>query len=79
MLPFLKRDKEASVSGPVESKQMNTHPDDELDLDYDSMESAMEDLANALATKNYKAAAEAFRAAFDLLETQPHDEYEGNE
>jgi len=65
MLPFLKRNVDASASGPVQ--RMDTTPDDgdEHD-DYDSMESAMEDLCRAIHSSDYKAAAEAFRSALDL-------------
>jgi hypothetical protein len=66
MLPFLKRNVDASASGPVQ--RMDTTPDDGSDEHeaYDSMESAMEDLCNAIKSSNYKAAAEAFRSALDL-------------
>ena len=71
MLPYLKKQKEGSVSAPIES--IKREPDGEPE--YDALESAAEDLCNALESKDYKAAAMALRAAFELLESQPHEEY----
>ncbi len=70
MIPFLKHKNEASASAPVES--IKREPDD--GAEYDVLESAAEDLCNAIEAKDYKAAAAALRAAFDLLESQPHEE-----
>ena len=60
MLPFLKRTQDAASSSPVE------HIDMTSDKEYDPMESAAEDLCNAIHAKDYKAAAEALKAAFEL-------------
>ena len=71
MIPFLK-DKQASVasaSAPIQRK-----PDEDAEPDYDGMEACMSELAAALKADDSKAAAVAFRAAFDLLESQPHEE-----
>lgn len=77
MLPFLKRKDEASASGPVDPIQkMHTTEDEQ---EFDPLESAMEELCAAIERKDYKAAAEAFRASFDLLEMQPHDEIDHGE
>jgi len=73
MLPFLKLNKEASASAPVESVERK--PDNE-ESEYDGMESAMEELCDAIHAREYKKAATAFRAAFDMLEMQPHEEIE---
>ncbi len=70
MIPFLKHKHEASVSAPVES--IKREPDEEAP--YDGLESAAEDLCNAIEAKDYAAAAAAIRAAFQLLELEPHDE-----
>jgi hypothetical protein len=76
MLPFLKK-KEASVSMPADVKVRESDHEES----YDPMESAMEDLCHAEERKDYAAMADAFRAAFELLESQPHEEYheEGEE
>jgi hypothetical protein len=68
MLPFLKRKDEASASMPVESITR------EHDEDFDSLEVAAEDLMVAVHSKNPKAIAEALRAAFDLMDSEPHME-----
>jgi len=70
MLPFLKHSKEASVAGPVEVK--HREPDEEAD--YDMLESAAEDLISAVHAKNVKSVSAALRAAFEILESQPHEE-----
>ena len=77
MLPFLKDLKEASVSAPVEVQKRE--PDGEKE--YDALESAMEDYCHAEERKDYALMAEAFRAAFEILESEPHEEYshEGEE
>jgi hypothetical protein len=67
MLPFLKKQHESGVAGPVET--VKREPDQESEPD--SLEVAMQELFSA---KSDKERAAAFRAAFDLLETQPHDE-----
>lgn len=70
MIPFLKHSKEASVSGPIDIEKRK--PDEESE--YDALEAAAEDLGNALASKDFKAAAAALRAAFQLADSEPHEE-----
>ena len=70
MLPFLKLNHEGRASGPIESIERKSDETEE----YDSLESAAEDLCHAIEAKDYKAAASALRAAFDLLDSQPHQE-----
>ena len=72
MLPFLKQNQEGSSSGPIESVERK--PDD--GSDYDSMESAAEDLISAVHSKDAKAVAAALRAAFELADSEPHVEGE---
>lgn len=72
MIPFLKRKDEASISAPVD--KIERKPDE--DKEVDSLEVAAEDLCNAVHAKDYKAAAAALRAAFDLMEMEPHKEGE---
>ena len=75
MLPFLKRNHESGASAPVETQERK--PDEGSD-EFDGLETAMEELHNALMAKNYKGAAQLFRDAFDLLESEPHEETEHN-
>lgn len=70
MLPFLKKDKEASVSLPIDV--VKREPDQESA--YDSLESAADDLISAVHAKDSKGVCLAIRAAFDLLESEPHSE-----
>ena len=71
MLPFLKA-KEASVSMPAES--VKRKPDEEEDMDY--LEGCMAELCEAVKSGDAKGAAAAFRAAFQILESEPHEEGE---
>jgi len=70
MIPFLKHAKEASSSGSIES--IERKPDNEPE--YDSLESAAEDLKQALEKGDVKAIAMALRSAFDLCDSEPHEE-----
>jgi hypothetical protein len=69
MLPFLLK-KEGSASLPADP--VKREPDEESD--YDSLESAAEDLISAVHSKDVKGVCSALRAAFDMLESQPHEE-----
>lgn len=73
MLPFLKKNQEASASAPIEA--VKREPDEGAD-DYDSLESAVSDLFEAYKSNDLKAGAAALRAAFDLYESEPHHEAE---
>lgn len=70
MLPFLKNQYEGSVSTPPDT--IHREPDE--DSEFDSLEVAAQDLCDAIHSKDYKGVASALRAAFDLLESQPHEE-----
>lgn len=72
MLPFLKHSKEASVSIPAEP--VKRKPDDEAE--YDMLESAAEDLISAIHSKDVKAVCSALKAAFEICDSQPHEEGE---
>jgi len=70
MLPFLKDKREGSVSEPPST--IRRDPDD--GADFDSLEVAAQDLCDAVHSRNYKAVAEALRAAFELCDSEPHEE-----
>ena len=70
MLPFLKLKQDAASSSPVDAIQRK--PDDEDS--FDSLEVAAEDLCHAIHSKDMKAIASALRAAFELLDSEPHVE-----
>jgi hypothetical protein len=69
MLPFQKK-QEASVVMPSES--IRRTPDHEEE--YDHVEAAAEDLYHAVKSGHIKGIAEALRAAFDILDSEPHHE-----
>lgn len=68
-LPFLKKRNEVSAA-PIETKERK--PDAEPE--YDALESAAEELCSAIQSKDYKSIASALRAAFELLDSEPHFE-----
>ncbi len=70
MLPFLKLKQEGSTSEPVDPIKRKS--DDESD--YDMLESASEDLISAVHSKDVKAVCSALRAAFQMLDMEPHEE-----
>lgn len=71
LLPFLKNKLEASVSAPVES--LERKPDEGAE-EFDTAEAVAQDILDAVKSNDAKMLAQALRAAFDLLEMQPHDE-----
>lgn len=72
MLPFLRNKQDGSASGPIES--VEREPDEGKEESFDSLESAMGELHEALNAKNYKGAAQIFRSAFELMDSEPHVE-----
>lgn len=70
MLPFLKHKQEGSMS--EENDPIKRGSDDESE--YDMLESAAEDLISAVHSKDVKAVCSALRAAFEMMESQPHEE-----
>lgn len=70
MLPFLKKSQDASVSMPIEP--VTRKPDD--DSDYDGLHAAADDLIAAIHSKNTSGVAAALRAAFELCDSEPHEE-----
>lgn len=70
MLPFLKHKQEGSISAPVETVERKSDHEEE----YDGLESAAEDLIQAMNEGNAKAVASALRAAFELCDSQPHED-----
>lgn len=75
MLPFLKNQKEASGGDGGDQASIKRKPDE--DADFDSLEVAAEEILFAIEKKDSKALATAFRAAFDMCESQPHEENHG--
>lgn len=69
---FPKKSQEVSVSGPDEiiARKHDEGKEDE----FDSLEGAMSELHSALNSKDYKSAAQIFRSAFELMDSEPHVE-----
>lgn len=72
MLPFLKKQQDGSISSPVEHVKRESDEESE----YDMLESAAEDLISAVHSKNIKGVCSALRAAFEMLDAEPHEEGE---
>lgn len=70
-LPFLKT-KEASIS--VTPEAVKRKPDNE-EKEYDYLDSASDDLIAAIQSRDTKGVTAALRAAFELMEQSPHEEY----
>lgn len=70
MLPYVKI-RRPSSGVVIETRKPDVKPEDSDDS---GLQAAMSDFADALDSRDTKAMASAFRAAFDMLEMQPHDE-----
>lgn len=68
MLPWNKKKEAAAAAMPIQKREHDE------DFEYDSMESAADDLLMALEKKDSKGIAAALRAAFDLFDSEPHVE-----
>ena len=75
MLPFLKVHKAdggviTQLRPTDEGKEKSKHSED-----LSGLEAAMQELCEAEENKDYPGMARAFKAAFEMLEAAPHDEY----
>lgn len=70
MLPFLKRNQEGSASMPAEPIKR----EHDEGAEYDMLESAAEDLISAIHSKDVKGVCSALKAAFEMMESEPHSE-----
>lgn len=71
-LPFLRHKHEASVAATPEVVKRESDHEEE----YDSLESAADDLISAVHAKDSKGVASAMRAAFEIMDSEPHEEGE---
>lgn len=71
MLPWLKRDKESGIAGVM---TVHRNPDKPEENQYDEVESAARDLIDACKSDDVKGVAAALRAAFQILDSEPHHE-----
>lgn len=74
-LPFLKPKHVAGIIIQKRAADGQTPPE-EMPEDHEdqALEAAAEDLIRAVHAKDGKSVAAAFRAAFDILESEPHEE-----
>jgi hypothetical protein len=66
VLPFLKKSKEAA--GASDSAPVIRQTDEDKEIEHDGLETALEELAQHMLAKDWKACAECFRAAQELVE-----------
>jgi hypothetical protein len=71
MLSFLKHKQDAASSAPVD---VIKRPSDSEEDTYDVLESAAEDLMHAMKANDVKGVCAALRAAFELCDSEPHEE-----
>lgn len=82
MLPFLKRNQKSMSSGViVQNRAPDAKPEGQEPeaSDTDAIMDCAKDLITAVHAHDAKGVAEAMKAAFDILETLPHDEVEHND
>lgn len=74
MIPFLKK-REAKQVGVIVQDRAPDQKEENQENDKDaSIHACAQDLINAVHAKDVAKAAEAIRSAFEILESQPHDE-----
>lgn len=69
MLPFLKNKQDVSASTPMETKERKPDMDT-----FDSMDTASQDVLDAIKANDVKALSAALRAACELCDSEPHEE-----
>ncbi len=78
-LPFLKTRRESGISTTIRPRDTAPNDRQSPESEDNGLAAAAEDLCRAIESKDYKGAAQALKAAFDILESQPHEEYSDNE
>jgi hypothetical protein len=68
-LPFLRKNKEFGISQAVDLTDRTDEPSD-------GMHMVAKDIMEAIKADDHRAFAEALRAAFAIMESEPHDEVE---
>jgi phosphoribosyl-dephospho-CoA transferase len=69
MLPFLKKKQDPGVSTTLVMPAPGKESKDD-----NGLESAAQDILNAIQNSDIKGLAQALQAAFDIMESSPHDE-----
>lgn len=73
-LPYLKN-KDQSIAGIIIKQRTPDKPAEPQTQDDTGIEQCAKDLIKAVQANDVKAAAQAMKAAFIILESQPHEEY----
>ena len=75
MLPiFAKNQKQGNAGLIVKTRTPDETPEKDQDEPEAGMHSAAQDLINAIHSRDTKAVAEALKAAFEIADSQPHEE-----
>ncbi len=75
MLPFLSKKNNGTASLTIKTRTPDEHSDKEPN-ENEGLEECMSELSEALTSGDKKAAARAFKAAFQICESEPHEEGE---
>jgi len=73
MLPFLPK-KQGMVSGLIIKNRKPDKPEENQEDKDASIHACAQDLIDAVHNKDVKGVAEAMRSAFEILDSQPHEE-----
>lgn len=73
MLPFLKS-KQAQQTGVIIKERAPDQKEESEDIGAHGIEACAEEFIRAVHAKDVKAAAAALKDAFEILESQPHEE-----
>jgi hypothetical protein len=76
VLPFLKKKYEAGMGGVIVKTREpdKTQENQEVNEEDAAIEAVASDLIEAIHSKDVKRAAEAIRAAFEIMDSLPHEE-----
>jgi len=74
MLPFLMPEKRKDTGMIVVDRRPDEEAAKDTPEDLTGIEVAMEEFCAAVDKKDFKGMAKAFKAAFEMLESMPHDE-----
>lgn len=82
MLPFMKKNKDASVAGLIikmRKPDEKAPSDQEEPKDDSAIHECAAELIRAVHAQDPKGVANALKDAFDILDSQPHEEAQSNE
>jgi hypothetical protein len=76
LLPFLKKKPAAAVGVIVKTRTPDEKPEQDQDDSSAGIEACAHDLLTAIEAKDVKGIADALQAAFEIADSQPHEEGE---